>query len=491
MKKEKNYINKIILVSLIALIGLTSIQAYWMYSAVKQQKSQFNRSIHICLHNIIREINKAETLKKVNVNNSKKMLLQLINKKNINNHISIKDSLLNHVNKILDTSNTYLLDSSLINKRDKQNIPYPIRCFIKELLSIDYFLNVKDRIAKSELDDIVNASIKKYNIKTDVYYAVIDIDSSIIYSSFNEKQNIKELELSQFTAPLFPDGYFNADIKLSLLVPNQNITVLKSTWMLLLLSVIFLIIIISAFYYNLRTIYRQKKVSVIKNDFINNMTHEIKTPVSTISLACEALLDKDLSSSEEKRKQFVSTIYQENKRLGALVENVLRSASIEKEDLVLNKELLNLETIIQKAVKNINLQLNNKNGSIELELNAENKLIEADKTHITSIFFNLLDNAIKYSYNKPEIIIKTEDVISGVVIKIIDSGIGIDKEHHMKIFDKLYRVPTGDVHNVKGFGLGLSYVKSIVELHMGNVKVESNLQKGSTFILHLPAANKN
>ena len=134
--------------------------------------------------------------------------------------------------------------------------------------------------------------------------------------------------------------------------------------------------------------------------------------------------------------------------------------------------------------------LQNKNGTIKLELSANNKLIEADKTHITNMFFNLLDNAIKYSKDKADITIITEDIINGVVIKIIDNGIGIDKEHHIKIFDKLYRVPTGDVHNVKGFGLGLSYVKSIVELHKGNIKVESNLEKGSIFILHLSAANK-
>jgi len=489
LRKEKNYINKIILVSLIALIGLTSIQAYWMYNSVKQQKLQFNRSIHICLHNIIREVNKAETLKKVNVSNSKKNILQLINKNN--QRINIKDTLLSHISKMLDTSNTYLLDSAVLNKWGKTNVPYQIRCFIKELLSIDYVSNVKDRITKRELDDVVNESLIKSNIKTDVYYALIDMDSSIIYSSLNENSYINGLELSQFSAILFPDDYFNTDVKLSLLVPNQNIAVLKSIWMPLILSLLFLIVIISTFYYNLRTIYRQKKISEIKNDFINNMTHEIKTPVSTISLACEALLDKDLSSSEEKRKQFISTIYQENKRLGALVENVLRSASIEKEDLVLNKELLNLEDIIQKAVKNIDLQLKNKNGNLDLELNANNKLIEADKTHITNIFFNLLDNAIKYSYDRPSIKIKTEDVINGVVVKIMDNGIGIDKLHHVKIFDKLYRVPTGDVHNVKGFGLGLSYVKSIVELHKGHIKVESNLQKGSAFILHLPAANKN
>ena len=207
-------------------------------------------------------------------------------------------------------------------------------------------------------------------------------------------------------------------------------------------------------------------------------------------MACEALNDEDLSNTEEKRNRFINTIAEENKRIGSLVENVLQSAVIDKEDLELKIELLELNTIIKKAIKNIELQLNKKNGKIYLDLKANNTLIEADKIHIMNVIYNLLDNAIKYAKNKPEIKIESSDVINGVIIKIKDNGIGIAKEHQLKIFEKLYRIPTGDIHNVKGFGLGLSYVKSIIDKLKGNIKVDSNLGEGSTFIIELIAAKQ-
>ena len=220
------------------------------------------------------------------------------------------------------------------------------------------------------------------------------------------------------------------------------------------------------------------------------MTHELKTPISTISLACEALVDEDLSSKTQNRNRFINTIAEENKRIGTLVENVLQSAVIEKEDLELKIELLDLNAIIKKAIKNIELQLNKNNGELTLNLNAKNTLIEADKIHITNVIYNLLDNAIKYAKEKPVINIESSDVINGVIIKVKDNGIGIAKDQQLKVFEKLYRIPTGDIHNVKGFGLGLSYVKSIIDKLKGNIKVESNIGEGSTFIIELNAAKQ-
>jgi two-component system phosphate regulon sensor histidine kinase PhoR len=261
-------------------------------------------------------------------------------------------------------------------------------------------------------------------------------------------------------------------------------------WVMLLLSFLFLVIIITIFYYNIKVIYKQKKLSIIKNDFINNMTHELKTPISTISLACEALSDKDLANNTKNRVRFIQTIKEENLRLGNLVENVLQSATVERDSLALKIELINLHDIIEKTVKNNKLQITDKNGVVELNLMAGNTLIEGDKIHLINVFSNLIDNALKYASNSPKIKISTEDVINGIIIKIKDNGIGISKDHQDKIFDKLYRVPTGDRHDVKGFGLGLSYVKSIIEKHNGKIKVESQLLSGSTFIIQLEAAKE-
>ena len=234
------------------------------------------------------------------------------------------------------------------------------------------------------------------------------------------------------------------------------------------------------------TIVRQKKVAVIKNDFINNMTNELKTPISTISLACEVLNDKDIPKTEERTSHYVNVINSENKRLGTLVENVLQSAVLDKGDFKLKLQEINIHTIIENIAKQAKVRLDAVNGQLVLNSIAEHYIITADKVHITNMISNLIDNAIKYSPTSPEIIITTRNVNDGVVIDVKDHGIGISKENVNKIFDKLYRVPTGNVHDVKGFGLGLSYVKAIIDKHQGTIKVSSQLGKGSTFSIHLP-----
>lgn len=221
------------------------------------------------------------------------------------------------------------------------------------------------------------------------------------------------------------------------------------------------------------------------------MTHELKTPISTISLACEALSDKDLGSSENTRTRFVSMINEENKRLGLLVENVLQSAVLDRGEIQLKLEQIDLDNIIEKAVKNVIIQVEKNNGTIVIDSKAKNTSILADSIHITNVIYNLLDNANKYTPSEPKITISTEDVVKGVVIKIKDNGIGISKENQQKIFDKLYRVPTGDRHDVKGFGLGLSYVKAIIDKHEGKITISSSLGKGTTFSIHLPLKPHN
>ena len=216
------------------------------------------------------------------------------------------------------------------------------------------------------------------------------------------------------------------------------------------------------------------------------MTHELKTPISTISLACEALNDAGIANSKETQGRFVNMINEENKRLGVLVENVLQSAVIDKGELKLQKEIFNIHDVIDRAVKNVKIQVEKKGGQISVSKLAANVQVYADKVHITNVIYNLFDNANKYTATQPSIEISTEDIVGGMVIKVKDNGIGISKENQKKIFEKLYRVPTGNVHDVKGFGLGLSYVKAIVEEHDGAISVESTLGKGSTFVLILP-----
>jgi two-component system, OmpR family, phosphate regulon sensor histidine kinase PhoR len=216
------------------------------------------------------------------------------------------------------------------------------------------------------------------------------------------------------------------------------------------------------------------------------MTHELKTPISTISLACEALNDKGIANSKETQGRFVNMINEENKRLGVLVENVLQSAVIDKGELQLQREFFNIQDVIQRAVKNVKIQVEKKGGQIVVSKLGTTVQVYADKVHITNVIYNLLDNANKYTPIQPSIKISTEEIVGGIVIKVKDNGVGISKENQKKIFEKLYRVPTGNVHDVKGFGLGLSYVKAIVEKHNGTINVDSTLGKGSAFVLTLP-----
>jgi len=257
-------------------------------------------------------------------------------------------------------------------------------------------------------------------------------------------------------------------------------------WGLLLVSLAFMLALIFSFYYTISTIFQQKKLSEIKNDLISNMTHEFKTPISTISLAVEVLNDKSVEKSQERITNYVKMIGDENKRLSLLVENILQTAILDKGEFKLKIQPIDIHTLIEQTFTNIKLQVENKEGEIASQLNATKTIVNADRVHITNILFNLIDNALKYSKENPNIIVSTRNDDEGIFISVKDNGIGISKENQKRIFDTMYRVPTGNIHNVKGFGLGLSYVKAVVEKHGGSIKVESELGKGSVFTLYLP-----
>jgi two-component system phosphate regulon sensor histidine kinase PhoR len=273
---------------------------------------------------------------------------------------------------------------------------------------------------------------------------------------------------------------------LMLYFPKEKSFLMMQLWLMLIASMSLIIIIIFSFSYSVFTVFKQKKLSEMKNDFVNNMTHEIKTPISTISLACEVLGDKEIKKSDELLSTYINVIKQENKRLETLTEHILQTATLERGQLLLRKEEIDLHLIIQQAVNNVGFHVMQKSGNITQNLNAEKSMIWADKVHITNLIYNLLDNANKYSPERPKIIISTENNQKGVIIKIMDHGIGISKTNQKKIFDKFNRISTGNVHNIKGFGLGLSYVKAIVNKHQGKIEIESELKKGSVFTVFLP-----
>ena len=269
-------------------------------------------------------------------------------------------------------------------------------------------------------------------------------------------------------------------------VPDVKSFVFKSLGWMITGAILFTLILIAAFYLTVSTMLKQKKLSEIKGDFINNMTHEFKTPLATISLAVDALKNEKVQNDKGKMEYFSGIIKEENKRMNKQVETILQAAQLDKQEIQLNLKLLHVHEIIQRSMDNLRLQLQEKNGTMDANLEAANDLMQADEVHLTNLISNLLDNAVKYSKENLAIKITTKDIGKNIRIIIEDNGIGMTKETLKRIFEKFYRAHTGNLHNVKGFGLGLSYVKTIIDAHGGTIKAESVLGKGSSFIIELP-----
>ena len=337
---------------------------------------------------------------------------------------------------------------------------------------------------KEELHGIIDGVLRENNIKQPFEFCILNIFKDPVFTSDGFK--IEDMQTA-FSVGLATDNTSMNQETLYLSIHEDKNIVIRQMWWIILASVIFTTIIISAFVVTVRTLFNQKKISEIKSDFINNMTHELKTPLATISLAIDALTNEKVIHNAEKVKLYSSMIKEENKRMNKQVEKILQAARLEKEEIKLNLQSLDAHQVINKVADNLALQIQEKNGTLTLKLNATNPIIEADDVHFSNIIFNLLDNAMKYSTSPPHIEVETFSHGNGMLsIKVKDDGIGMDKETQSRIFEKFYRAHTGNLHNVKGFGLGLSYVKAIVDAHEGRIKVESALGKGSSFTITLP-----
>jgi two-component system phosphate regulon sensor histidine kinase PhoR len=275
---------------------------------------------------------------------------------------------------------------------------------------------------------------------------------------------------------------------LFVVVPDIKAVAYKSLTWRIVTSVAFTLIILAAFYLTVRTMLRQKKLAKIKNDFINNMTHEFKTPIATISLAVDAMRNEKVIEDRQKLSYFSGIIKEENQRMNRQVETILKASQLEKQEVELALKPVHVHDIIRDVVDNFNLQLENRKGRVELVLSAANDVIEADEVHFSNLINNLVDNALKYSKENVPPLVKVSTQSNGkkFSIKVEDNGIGMTRETLKKIFERFYRAHTGNIHNVKGFGLGLSYVKTMVEAHDGDIKAESTLGKGSIFNVDLP-----
>jgi two-component system phosphate regulon sensor histidine kinase PhoR len=348
---------------------------------------------------------------------------------------------------------------------------------------LDGNIPIKERIDTANLDSFIYQFLPRPDPYQKLQYGIIQAQSKEIeYASANADK--KKLLKSSFNVDLFSDKYFSMPYELAVYYPNKTSMVLGALWGMLLTSAAIIILLIYTFWYFVRMMLRQKKLSDMKTDFINNMTHEFKTPVTNISLALETI--GEAAHQLNGLRPILNIIGEENERLRENVERILQIAAVDKENLSLKLETVDLHSLIQKVVRSFDMQIENNCGRINCSLQASYSNVVGDETHIINILYNLLDNAIKYSAGCPEVNISTQSNRIGVMLSIEDRGIGMNSATQKRIFDKFYRAQTGNVHDVKGFGLGLSYVKSIVDAHKGSIEVKSEPGKGSRFDVFLP-----
>jgi two-component system phosphate regulon sensor histidine kinase PhoR len=360
---------------------------------------------------------------------------------------------------------------------------------------------ISNQFSDREIYDKLRTAFDKQDLKNFRFEFAITVNAND-YSTL-EMQSLNFLNESMDTVhnksvvtPIVPESGTDLEGLMAyehmiLIIPDFKTQVWQSITWIIVGAAIFNLIIIAAFYLALRTIINQRKLNAIKSDFINNMTHELKTPLATISLAVDALKNEKVFADKERMQYFSGIIKDENKRMNKHVETILQAGLMDRQDIRMNIAPVHIHQLLPKVLENFKLQLQEKNGTAELLLNAKCDLILADETHITNLISNLIDNALKYSKEKEplHLAITTHSTSKSLVMQFADNGIGMSKETVKRVFEKFYRAHTGNIHNVKGFGLGMSYVKTIVDAHKGKIKVDSTLGKGSCFTLELPLAN--
>jgi len=344
---------------------------------------------------------------------------------------------------------------------------------------------IDERVSKEVLGELIKKELEEYGVKTKFEFGIYSngLETKVKSSGFKYDKD------ATYSIPIFTDNEGNEKYKLLVTFPHKKKFLLSELVSITILSIIFTLIIIIAYTSALNQLIRQRQISEIKTDFINNMTHEFKTPIATINLALDAIRNPKIIDDKEKVFRYLEMIRDENKRMHAQVENVLRISKLEKKELNIIKESSNIEEVINDAIEHVSLILEDRDGSVNVHYDAQRKTVLLNDVHFTNVIVNILENAIKYSPNVPKIDIYTENIKDIILIKIKDNGVGMSKIAQKRVFEKFYREHTGDIHNVKGHGLGLAYVKRIIDDHNGQVYVESEKGKGSTFIIKLPLIN--
>lgn len=335
------------------------------------------------------------------------------------------------------------------------------------------------RMEINRIDSLLKLNMASYNFH-------IDYSFELIKHYKKASENLNEGSKKNIFRKRLEEVVNKKGLELKLVFPDKKQFIIAEMGSMFISSILLIVIILVFFWITIRSLWREKMISQHTTDFLNNMTHEFKTPLANISLASKMITKEPNITNTEKIKYYTTIILDENEKLRLQVEQVLSMAALERGEIPIVKTAINFGEILENAIKCMNIQLEAKEGTLKLNLKAEQLNMLGDKNHLMNTICNLIDNAIKYAKDKPEIEISTANKENTIVVKIADKGIGINKNYLDKVFDKFFRVPTGDIHNVKGFGLGLAYVKRIIELHNGTIELESEVDKGSTFVITLP-----
>ena len=509
----------------IALLGIILVQAFWIKTTLDNKEEQFSLNINQALKSVSEQIQSRELRDYL-----------AVYQKLVDSIGSPKESQLTAVFKYVDrnenTNQTYIYSHGIL----EEDYNISARLFESESEDSSSILEYKGIKTTTIIDEAFDREMKnmssierlqrveRLSLMDKAKYASVfmelaalkpihrrltnielelllqrelrdrDIDIIFQYRVFNGdlatkvgSDNYTNLEgLKKYKSPLFVNEKGNSDFELVIAFPERRTFLRSSLTTLILLSLLFTITIIITFASTIYQVLKQKKVSEMKSDFINNMTHEFKTPIATIKLALDAIKNKKVQNDLNKRDKYLRMIRDENERMNFQVENVLRISQLDRKENIIKKSICNLNNIISESLAHLDLLLKSRDVQVKIDFLALSNEVEISKDDFINVFVNILENAIKYSNEKPEIKIITKNNLDSIIVKIIDNGMGMNSKVMEKIFDKFYRETKGNIHDVKGHGLGLSYVKKIIDLHNGTIYVDSEIGKGSTFVISLP-----
>lgn len=425
---KNSIIRRVVTLGALATMGILAIQSYWVMQTWDIKEKEFHQTVYIALQNV------ALNLAKVN--------------------------------------GTTLPYENLINQRSSNY----------------YVVNINDEIDANLLRHFLKQEFQSLALETSFEYGIYDCSSDkMVYGAYINPRatNVKEDKEPEQILPKY-EGF---DYYFGIRFHDKRSYIMGTMWLIIFFSVL-LFLAILFFIYSMFVILRQKRLSEMQKDFINNMTHEFKTPISTIGISADVFVNDKTIQQDDRLSRYAKIIREQNKRLNSQVEKVLQLARIERDNFRLNLERIDLHDLLRNILQNTEVNAAKQNGELTSTLLASQPMIEADKTHLTNILYNLLDNALKYCKNTPVIHVKTVEEDGVIVLSISDEGVGIPKDYQAKVFDKFFRIPTGNVHNVKGFGLGLFYIKNICNAHGWRLHLDSKEGVGTTMTIYIRRPSK-